>query len=152
MSATSVTMSRAVRDRSGQLRNCWAGRNACYAVASLTASPESDPPSWIRGHWHIETALHPYVTYREGRAQIRTGNGSKVMTTIRLPPSETMKLAETTSITATTYPLRHRGSACTQADPDTNAVPRCRGSGKQVLSPTKAEGGIVRVKRGSSGA
>ena len=70
VSTTSVTMSRAVQDRSGQLRNCWAGRNACYAVAGLTASPESDPPSWIRGHWHIETALHPYVTYREGRAQI----------------------------------------------------------------------------------
>lgn len=58
-----------------------------YAVTSLP--PEQaravDLAGWVRGHWSIENRLHWVrdVTLDEDRSQIRTGNGPRVMASIR---------------------------------------------------------------------
>jgi predicted transposase YbfD/YdcC len=56
-------------------------------VTSLTreqASPER-LLALVRGHWHIENKLHYVrdVTYDEDRSQVRTGNGPRVMCSLR---------------------------------------------------------------------
>lgn len=58
-----------------------------YAVTSLTAE-QADPAelaAHIRGHWHVENRLHWVrdVTFDEDRSQIRTGNGPRVMASLR---------------------------------------------------------------------
>lgn len=58
-----------------------------YGVTSLTreqASPER-LLALVRGHWHIENKLHYVrdVTYDEDRSQVRTGNGPRVMCSLR---------------------------------------------------------------------
>jgi hypothetical protein len=41
--------------------------------------------AWVRGHWGIEVRLHweRDMVYDEDRSQIRTGNGPRVMATLR---------------------------------------------------------------------
>jgi len=58
-----------------------------YAITSLTEDEADDKMllDIIRGHWTIENKVH-YVrdmAFDEDRSQIRTGNGPRVMATIR---------------------------------------------------------------------
>ena len=58
-----------------------------YLICSLPmtdAQPET-VAAWIRGHWGIENRLHWVrdVVFDENRHQLRTGNGPKVMATLR---------------------------------------------------------------------
>lgn len=61
--------------------------NIAYIVTNLTpeqASPE-DILFYVRNYWHIENRSH-YVrdeTFREDRSTIRTGNGPRIMATLR---------------------------------------------------------------------
>jgi hypothetical protein len=55
-----------------------------YAVTSLAAhqATPAELATWARGHWRIE-ALHHDVTFGEDHSQVRTGNGPRVMATLR---------------------------------------------------------------------
>jgi predicted transposase YbfD/YdcC len=62
-------------------------REHVYAITSLPTSDASPKRlhELIRGHWTIENRLHWVrdVTYDEDRSQIRTGNGPRLMATLR---------------------------------------------------------------------
>ena len=74
---------RITTDLNGENRS----EETCYFATSLT--PEAaDGPTLLkltRGHWQIENSLHWVrdVTFDEDRSQIRTGNGPRVMATLR---------------------------------------------------------------------
>ncbi|MGH3952012.1 MAG: transposase [Pseudonocardiaceae bacterium] len=59
-----------------------------YAVTSLTAEQATavELATWVRGHWRIENRLHWVrgVTLDEDRSQIRTGNGPRIMASVRM--------------------------------------------------------------------
>ena len=79
-----------------------------YAITSLTpaqASP-AELAAWMRGHWGIENRLHWVrdVTYGEDLSQVRTGNGPRVMATLRNLAISILRLAGHASIAAA---LRH---------------------------------------------
>ena len=63
----------------------WTSETA-YAVTSLAAhqATPAELATWARGHWRIE-ALHHIrdVTFGEDHSQVRTGNGPRVMATLR---------------------------------------------------------------------
>jgi len=74
---------RITTDLNGENRS----EETCYFATSLT-SEEADASSLLnltRGHWQIENSLHWVrdVTFDEDRSQIRTGNGPRVMATLR---------------------------------------------------------------------
>jgi predicted transposase YbfD/YdcC len=79
-----------------------------YAVTSLTAiqARPADLAAIARGHWLIEDQLHWVrdVTYDEDRSQIRTGNGPRVMASLRNLAITILRLTGETSIAAA---LRH---------------------------------------------
>jgi len=79
-----------------------------YAVTSLTAT-EASPAELadiLRGHWRIEDRLHWVrdVTYDEDRSQVRTGNGPRVMASLRNLAITILRLAGVVNIAAA---LRH---------------------------------------------
>jgi predicted transposase YbfD/YdcC len=59
-----------------------------YAITSLTViqARPTDLARIARGHWGIEDRLHwaRDVTYDEDRSQVRTGNGPRVMASLRI--------------------------------------------------------------------
>jgi predicted transposase YbfD/YdcC len=79
-----------------------------YAVTSLTASQATDAElaAWIRGHWCIENRLHWVrdVTFDEDRSQVRTGNGPRVMASLRNLAISIVRLAGASNIAQA---LRH---------------------------------------------
>jgi predicted transposase YbfD/YdcC len=79
-----------------------------YAVTSLTAAQATNAQlaTWIRGHWCVENRLHWVrdVTFDEDRSQIRTGNGPRVMATLRNLAISLLRLAGATNIAQA---LRH---------------------------------------------
>jgi predicted transposase YbfD/YdcC len=70
-----------------------------YLVTSSDATPE-DLLIWNRGHWSIENKSHHVrdTTYREDASRIRTGNGPRVMATLRNTANALLRLAGFTSI------------------------------------------------------
>ena len=73
-----------------------------YAITDLSphqASPD-EIAAWIRGHWQIENGLHWVrdVTFDEDRSHIRTGNGPRVMASIRNLAISILRLTGTTNI------------------------------------------------------
>ncbi|MGH3500003.1 MAG: ISAs1 family transposase [Nocardioidaceae bacterium] len=58
-----------------------------YLITSAdhTAAPPPVLAAWVHGHWRIENRLHWVrdVTFDEDRSQARTGNGPRVMATLR---------------------------------------------------------------------
>jgi predicted transposase YbfD/YdcC len=78
-----------------------------YAVTSLTAAQArpAELAAIIRGHWLIEDRLHWDVTYDEDRSQVRTGNGPRVMASLRNLAITVLRLSGETSIAAA---LRHQ--------------------------------------------
>lgn len=79
-----------------------------YAITSLTViqARPADLARIARGHWGIEDRLHWVrdVTYDEDRSQIRTGNGPRVMASLRNLAITILRLTGHTSIAAA---LRH---------------------------------------------
>jgi predicted transposase YbfD/YdcC len=79
-----------------------------YAVTSLTATQASpaELADILRGHWAIENRLHWVrdVTYDEDRSQVRTGNGPRVMASLRNFAITILRLAGVINIAAA---LRH---------------------------------------------
>jgi len=74
-----------------------------YAITSLTAQ-QADPvllARWLRGHWAIE-ALHWVrdVSFDEDRSQVRTGNGPRVMASLRNLAITILRLTGEASIAA----------------------------------------------------
>jgi predicted transposase YbfD/YdcC len=81
-----------------------------YAITSLTPA-QADPAylaEILRGHWTIEDRLHWVrdVTFGEDLSQIRTGNGPRVMATLRNLAIGILRLTGATNIAAA---LRHLG-------------------------------------------
>ncbi len=83
-------------------------RETVYAITSLTAIQASpaELAAIIRGHWAIEDRLHWVrdMDFDEDRSQIRTGNGPRVMASLRNLALTILRLAGATSIAAA---LRH---------------------------------------------
>jgi predicted transposase YbfD/YdcC len=79
-----------------------------YAITSLSAARATPTQlaAWIRGHWCIENRLHWVrdVTFDEDRSQIRTGDGPRVMATLRNLAISVLRLAGATNIA---HALRH---------------------------------------------
>jgi predicted transposase YbfD/YdcC len=77
-----------------------------YAVTSLTArhATGADLADLVRGHWAIEDRLHHVrdTTYDEDRSQIRTGNGPRVMASLRNLAITALRLTAVTNIAAGT--------------------------------------------------
>jgi predicted transposase YbfD/YdcC len=73
-----------------------------YAITSLnaTSANPADLADIIRGHWTIEDRLHWVrdVTYDEDRSQIRTGNGPRVMASLRNLAITILRLTGATNI------------------------------------------------------
>jgi predicted transposase YbfD/YdcC len=76
-----------------------------YAITSLNSAQATpaELAGWIRGHWRIE-ALHHIrdVTYGEDASQARTGNGPRVMATLRNLAIGVLKTAGHPNIAAAT--------------------------------------------------
>ena len=79
-----------------------------YAITSLTATQTApaELADAVRGHWRIEDRLHWVrdVTYGEDLSQIRTGNGPRVMASLRNLAISVLRLTGATNIAAA---LRH---------------------------------------------
>jgi predicted transposase YbfD/YdcC len=79
-----------------------------YAVTSLTAeqTTAAELAGWVRSHWRIENHLHWIrdVTFDEDRSQIRTGNGPRVMASLRNLAISALRLNGATNIAQA---LRH---------------------------------------------
>jgi predicted transposase YbfD/YdcC len=79
-----------------------------YAVTSLTAehARPAELATWVRGHWCIENRLHWVrdVTLDEDRSQIRTGNGPRIMASLRNLVISMLRLDGATNIAQA---LRH---------------------------------------------
>jgi predicted transposase YbfD/YdcC len=75
-----------------------------YAITSMTViqARSADLARFIRGHWGIEDRLHWVrdVTYDEDRSQVRTGNGPRVMASLRNLAIAVLRLTGHTSIAA----------------------------------------------------
>lgn len=81
-----------------------------YAVTSLTAeqATAAELATWVRGHWNVENRLHWVrdVTFDEDRSQVRTGNGPRVMASLRNLVISILRLNGTANIAQA---LRHHG-------------------------------------------
>lgn len=79
-----------------------------YAVTSLAAEQATTTQlaTWVRGHWRIENRLHWVrdVTFDEDRSQIRSGNGPRVMASLRNLVISILRINGTTNIAQA---LRH---------------------------------------------
>jgi predicted transposase YbfD/YdcC len=79
-----------------------------YAVTSLAAhqAGPADLGDAVRGHWKVENKLHWVrdVTFDEDRSQVRTGNGPRVMASLRNLAITALRLTGVTNIAAA---LRH---------------------------------------------
>jgi hypothetical protein len=81
-----------------------------YAIASPPTAQASPPyPAEIlRGHWTVEDRLHWVrdVTFGEDLSQVRTGNGPRVMATVRNLGISILRLTDATNIAASRRPHR----------------------------------------------
>jgi len=75
-----------------------------YAITSLTVihARPADLARFVRGHWGIEDRLHWVrdVVYDEDRSQVRTGNGPRVMASLRNLAIAILRLTGHASIAA----------------------------------------------------
>jgi len=79
------------------------------SMPSTQASP-AQIAAWVQGHWAIENRLHWVrdVVFDEDRSAVRTGQGPRVMATLRSTAISVLRLTGTTSIAAAT---RHHARA-----------------------------------------
>ena len=87
--------------RRRKVKGKWS-RETCYAVTSVGVTPASPDQlaAIIRGHWAIEDRLHWIrdLDFDEDRSQIRTGNGPRIMATLRNLVVTILRLAGATNI------------------------------------------------------
>jgi len=74
-----------------------------YGITSLAGQSQQDAKrllELVRGHWKIENALHWIrdVTFDEDRSQVRTGNGPRMLATLRNLAISVLRLAGASSI------------------------------------------------------
>jgi predicted transposase YbfD/YdcC len=85
--AQAIQIMRRRRTLTGTHSKKWSTETV-YAVTSLTAiqAHPAELAQIVRGHWGIEDRLHWVrdVTYDEDRSQVRTGNGPRVMASLRI--------------------------------------------------------------------
>lgn len=88
-----------------------------YGVTSLSGTDAKSAArllSLVRGHWGIENGLHWVrdVTYDEDRSQIRTGNGPRVMASLRNIAISILRLAGAKNIAKATRWCARNVDAC----------------------------------------
>lgn len=92
-----------VRERAN-LDGSKASTETSFFITSLTAGQANTEQlaNLIRGHWGIENKIHWVrdVTFDEDRSQIRTGNGPRVMATLRNLAIGALRLGGHTNIAA----------------------------------------------------
>ncbi len=75
-----------------------------YVITDLPAEQASavEIAAWARGHWTVENTVHWVrdVSYGEDASQVRTGNGPRVMATLRNLAIAIFKLADHDNIAA----------------------------------------------------
>ena len=105
--AQAIQIVRRRRPLSGKNTRKWSTETV-YAITSLTAAQASpaELAAIVRGHWLIEDRLHWIrdVVYDEDRSQVRTGNGPRVMASLRNLAISILRLTGETNIAAA---LRH---------------------------------------------
>ena len=105
--AQAIQIVRRRRPLSGKNTRKWSTETV-YAITSLTAAQASpaELAAIVRGHWLIEDRLHWIrdVVYDEDRSQVRTGNGPRVMASLRNLAISILHLTGETNIAAA---LRH---------------------------------------------
>ena len=101
--AQAIQIVRRRRALTGKNNKKWS-TETMYAITSLTATQArpAELAAIIRGHWLIEDRLHWVrdVTYDEDRSQVRTGNGPRVMASLRNLAITVLRLTGETSIAA----------------------------------------------------
>jgi predicted transposase YbfD/YdcC len=106
--AQAVQIIRRRRPTSGPKPKMKWSTETVYAITSLSAvqAHPAELADILRGHWSIEDRLHWVrdVTYDEDRSQVRTGNGPRVMASLRNLAITILRLTGTTNIAAA---LRH---------------------------------------------
>jgi len=106
--AQAIQIVRRRRPLSGKNTRKWSTETV-YAITSLTAAQASpaELAAIVRGHWLIEDRLHWIrdVVYDEDRSQVRTGNGPRVMASLRNLAISILRLTGETNIAAA---LRHQ--------------------------------------------
>ncbi len=84
--AQAIQIVRRRRPLTGKNSKKWSAETV-YAITSLTViqARAAELSHLMRGHWFIENRLHWVrdVTYDEDRSQVRTGNGPRVMASLR---------------------------------------------------------------------
>jgi predicted transposase YbfD/YdcC len=84
--AQAIQIVRRRRPLTGKTSKKWSTETV-YAITSLTViqARPAELARIVRGHWGIEDRLHWVrdVTYDEDRSQVRTGNGPRVMASLR---------------------------------------------------------------------
>jgi len=77
-----------------------------YVITSMTSTQASPAhiAAWVQGHWAIENRLHRVrdVVFDEDRSTVRTGQGPRVMATLRSTAISVLPLSGTSSIAAAT--------------------------------------------------
>jgi predicted transposase YbfD/YdcC len=105
--ARAIQIVRRRRQLTGKNTKKWSTQTVC-AITSLSViqARPADLAQIARGHWGIEDRLHWVrdVIYDEDRSQVRTGNGPRVMASLRNLVTTILRLTGRTSIAAA---LRH---------------------------------------------
>ena len=101
--AQAIQIVRRRRPLTGKNSKKWSTETV-YAVTSLTAvqARPAELAAIVRGHWGIEDRLHWVrdVIYDEDRSQVRTGNGPRVMASMRNLAIAVLRLTGHASIAA----------------------------------------------------
>ena len=99
--AQAIQIVRRRRQLNGKNSKKWSAETV-YAITSLTTiqARPADLARIARGHWGIEDRLHWDVTYDEDRSQVRTGNGPRVMASLRNLAIAILRLTGHTSVAA----------------------------------------------------
>ncbi len=85
------------------------GKTSVEVVYIITSADHHTAPppvlaTWVQGHWSVENKLHYVrdVTYAEDASTIRTGNGPRVMATLRSTAISLLRLTGATNIAQAT--------------------------------------------------
>jgi len=101
--AQAIQIVRRRRPLNGTNKKKWSTETV-YAITSLTAiqARPAELARIVRGHWGIEDRLHWVrdVVYDEDRSQVRTGNGPRVMASLRNLAIAILRLTGHASIAA----------------------------------------------------
>ncbi|HEY4852088.1 MAG TPA: ISAs1 family transposase [Streptosporangiaceae bacterium] len=101
--AQAIQIVRRRRPLTGKNNTRWSTETV-YAITSLTViqARPGQLARFVRGHWGIEDRLHWVrdVTYDEDRSQVRTGNGPRVMASLRNLAIAILRLTGHTCIAA----------------------------------------------------